>query len=146
MAKRFTDTSIWDDDWFYELSHEYKLFWFYIKDNCDHAGIWKPKTKAFKAVTDIEIDLNKALLYFNMNKQRVRLLDNGYWFLEDFFYFQYTKTSKSINLNSKVHKSVFNIYIKMNIPISSIKGVDFVISENGEQFNTYDYENIIGKF
>jgi hypothetical protein len=81
-----------------------------------------------------------------MNKQRVRLLENGYWLLEDFFYFQYIKTSKSINLNSKVHKSVFDLYFKMNIPISSIRGVDFVISQDGEQISAYDYESIIGKF
>ena len=146
MSKRFTDTEIWDDDWFYELSPEYKLFWFYIKDNCNYAGIWKPKVRSFQALSDVEINLDNALKYFNFNKQRVRLLKNGYWFLEDFFYFQYVKTSKSINLNSRVHKSIFDIYRKMDIPISSVKGLDFVISENGEQFDAYDYENMIGKF
>jgi hypothetical protein len=34
----------------------------------------------------------------------------------------------------------------MNIPISTVRGVDFVITENGEQLTAYDYENIIGKF
>ena len=88
MAKRFTDTEIWEDDWFYELSVEYKLFWFYLKDNCDHAGIWKPKTRAFKSMTDVEVNLDKALQYFNTGKQRIRVLHSGNWFLEDFFYFQ----------------------------------------------------------
>jgi len=143
MAKRFTEITIWEDDWFYELSPEYKLFWFYIKDNCDHAGIWKPKTRAFRAVTDIEIDLDKALSFFNLNKIRVRVIANGYWYLEDFFYFQYVKTSKAINLCSRVHKSIFDIYLKMGVPISSVRGIDYVISESGEKFNIADYEYMI---
>ena len=49
-----------------ELSPEYKLFWFYIKDNCDHAGMWKPKIRAFKSATGIEIDLDKALEGFRI--------------------------------------------------------------------------------
>ena len=125
--KRFTDTKIWDDDWFYELSVEYKLFWFYIKDDCNHAGIWKPKVRVFKAMTDIEIDLEKAIRYFNHDKQRIRILDNGSWLIEDFFKFQY---GPKINLNSRVHLSVVNEYASHNIPLSSITGVCEVIKDN----------------
>ncbi len=142
MSKRFTDVNIWEDDWFYELSPEYKLFWFYIKDNCDHAGIWKPKTRAFKSVTDIEIDLKKALTYFNMSKPRVRVLSNGYWFLEDFFFFQYVKTAKSLNLCNRVHKSVFDIYLKMGVLPSSVRGIDYIVGENKEKYAVGDYERL----
>ena len=137
MAKRFTDINIWEDDWFYELSVEYKLFWFYIKDNCDHAGLWKPKTRAFKNVSDVEIDLDKDLEYFNMGKQRIRVLGSGYWFLEDFFLFQYVKTAKSINLNNKVHNSVYELYLKNDIKVSSVRGINHVIDASG---NIYEAE------
>lgn len=41
MAKRFGDTDIWKKQrWFRKLSPEYKLAFCYIKDQCDHAGIW----------------------------------------------------------------------------------------------------------
>ena len=41
MAKRFTDTEKWKDPWFCALTEKEKLFWVYIVDNCDHAGIWR---------------------------------------------------------------------------------------------------------
>lgn len=41
MAKRFNDTDIWKKQrWFRKLSPEHKLAFCYIKDQCDHAGIW----------------------------------------------------------------------------------------------------------
>jgi len=39
MAKRFTDTEKWNEDWFLEIINPHKLFWIYICDNCNHAGI-----------------------------------------------------------------------------------------------------------
>lgn len=137
MAKRFTETTIWEDDWFFELSPEYKLFWFYLKDNCNHAGIWQPKIKIFNAATDTDIDLNKALNYFNYGKQRVRVLESGHWFLEDFFSYQYATSSKTLNLSSKVHESIYKIYVTEKILLSSIKGIDYVCEDN----ITYTVEN-----
>lgn len=40
MAKRFTDTELYEKDWFVALSPDYKLFWHYITSKCDTAGIW----------------------------------------------------------------------------------------------------------
>lgn len=137
MAKRFTKTDIWNDDWFYELSPEYKLFWFYIKDDCDFAGVWQPKTRAFKSATDLNIDLNKALEYFNFGKQRIRVLDNGRWFLEDFFVFQYGET---LNLSNRVHSSILSTWERSNIPLSSIKGLQQIKDQQGEFWNSEEFE------
>ena len=126
MAKRFTDTGIWDEDWFYELSLEYKLFFFYLKDSCDHAGIWKPKTRAFMSATDVEISLEKALEYLNTGKKRVRVLPNGKWFIEDFFAFQY---GSRINLNNRVHQSVLQCYQDNDISIGSVRGIKQAMRE-----------------
>src|SRR3990167_10770292 len=41
MARRLTDTEKWKDDWFINLPLIEKMFWIYLLDNCDHAGIWK---------------------------------------------------------------------------------------------------------
>ena len=45
MAKRFTDTMKWNEDWYLDLALVDKLFWIYICDNCDHAGIFKPNKR-----------------------------------------------------------------------------------------------------
>jgi hypothetical protein len=140
MAKRFTDTDIWKDDWFYELSVEYKLFWFYLKDDCNHAGIWKPKTRVFKSMTDVEINLDKALQYFNAGKQRIRVLHNGSWFIEDFFLFQYTKKSRSLNLRNRVHESVLDTYLNNGIIPQTVKGLDFIISKDGVKYLTSEFD------
>lgn len=40
MAKRFTDTDKWERPWFRGLQNKYKIFWCYVLDKCDVAGIW----------------------------------------------------------------------------------------------------------
>ena len=87
MSKRYTDTNIWSEDWFIDMPLPYKMFWFYIKDNCDHAGIFKPNIKKYCLLNEVKIDLYKALEYLNSGKDRIRVLDNGHWLLEGFIVF-----------------------------------------------------------
>ena len=44
MAKRFTDTDKWKDDWFISLSNDYKIIWQWLLDNCSHSGLCKRST------------------------------------------------------------------------------------------------------
>lgn len=41
MAKRFTDTKKWDDDWYLDLPPRMKCVWANLLDNCDGAGLIK---------------------------------------------------------------------------------------------------------
>ncbi|KUG26705.1 hypothetical protein ASZ90_003446 [hydrocarbon metagenome] len=96
------------------------LFWLYIKDTCDHAGIWKPNKKIFEFLIEEKIDLEKALEYFNDQKERVIVLKNGDWLLADFFFFQYGQT---MNLANRVHKSVYDRYKELEVNLRSIRGL-----------------------
>ena len=118
--KRFTETTIWDQDWFLELPKEYKLFWFYIKDKCDHGGIFKPNCKQFSLLNECTINLSKSLEYFNKDKNRIEVLDNGNWLLTDYFVFQYGGT---LNTSNRVHLSVNQLYIKNGVNMTSIRGL-----------------------
>jgi hypothetical protein len=123
MAKRFTETTIWDEDWFVKLPPAYKLLWFYIKDKCNHAGIWKPNIETFQYFNQTEIDLSKALNFYNKGKERITILVSGHWLITDFFVFQY---GNKFNIENKVHKSVYDIYLQEGAmtPLSrSIEGV-----------------------
>ena len=41
MAKRFTDTDKWQDEWWGSLPNDYRMIWLYLVDRCSIAGIWK---------------------------------------------------------------------------------------------------------
>lgn len=127
MAKRFTQTDIWDEDWYLDLPKEYKLFWFYLKDQCNHAGIWKPNIILFNAMIGCKINLNKALVFFNNGKERISVLNSGHWFINDFFVFQY---GGIFNPQNRVHKSIECIYNQEGVILTSIRGLKEVKDED----------------
>lgn len=126
MAKRFTSTEIWDEDWFLDMPDNYKLFWFYMLAKCDHAGIFRVNLTKFNRtlVDKKKVMPTAAIQHFNNGKNRIRILSENKWFIEDFFSFQYGST---LNRNSKVHESIENIYNQADIKLTSIKGLKDLI-------------------
>ena len=117
MAKRFTDSTIWDKHWFRELEPKYKIFWFYIKDKCNHAGIW-----------DVDIELTSFQVGFDYEKEDILKtfntliipLDNPLkWLIPKFIEFQYGK----LNPNHRVHKSVISLLKKERVSIDLHKSM-----------------------
>lgn len=120
MAKRFFSTNIWDEDWFLDMPIEYRLFWFYILSGCDHAGIFKINLRSFCGLNGVKIDSETALSLLNKDKQRIRVINDSTWFIEDFFYYQYGHT---LNRNNRVHESIEEIYNRHEIKLDSIRGL-----------------------
>jgi hypothetical protein len=89
MAKRFTDTEIWQEDWFISLSEGERAFWFYLKDVCDCAGIWRPNISLANHLYGFKVDLASTLSKINTDRDRIKVLNNGRWFLVGFIPFQY---------------------------------------------------------
>ena len=121
MAKRFTSTELWNEDWFCVMPLDYKLFWYYMLSKCDHAGIYKVNVKMFNNINRTEINSNTVLELFNEGKQRIRILNEQNWFIEEFFYYQY---GSSFNLKNRVHESIYKVYKKYNIDLTSIRGLN----------------------
>jgi hypothetical protein len=118
MAKRYHDTNIWEEDWFLNLSPNHMLFWFYICDKCDHAGILRPNKSLFEKITTLQVDVDVFLKCVNsFDKIRVGVLDNGRWFLTGFIVFQYGKT---LNVNNRVHKSIIEQLEKNQVDYKSM--------------------------
>lgn len=152
MAKRFTSTEIWSEDWFLDMPAEYKLFWYYMLCECDHAGLFKVNLRSFCGLNNVKIDADKALEYFNKDKDRVRVVTKSVWYIEDFFVFQYGTT---VNINNRLHASIEKLFIKFDLKMSSIRGVlDYIdgvkdkdkdkdslvkqkSSDNGKQFSNF---------
>ena len=120
MAKRFSETEIWEEDWFLDMPNEYKLFWFYMLSKCDHAGIFKVNLKSFRGLIEVKLTSADALLYFNYGKQRVRVVSENIWYIEDFFVFQYGTT---FNINNRMHSSIEKVLKKYNIELTTIRGL-----------------------
>lgn len=100
MAKRFTDTEKWKKPFIKELPTEYKLFWIYLLDDCDMAGIWHLDFEVAELRLGTKLSEKKALGFFS---ERIVVFDNGSkWFIPDFIKFQYIELSE----NNRAHKSV----------------------------------------
>jgi hypothetical protein len=112
MAKRFTDSEKWNDAWFMDLPNKYKLFWLYLLDNCDHAGIWKVnfKVASFYIGEHLEHSEVKRIL-----ASRITPLNDEYWFIEKFIFYQYNVQKEELKSNSKVQNSVLKILNKFGI-------------------------------
>lgn len=106
MAKRFTATEKWNDPWFCGLKPIDKLFWFYLIDNCDHAGIWQVNWPLVKFHLGID---NIDMIVF---KERVQVISPETWFLPKFIEFQYNGI---LNPDNRTHASVIAILEKKGV-------------------------------
>jgi hypothetical protein len=103
MPKRFTDTNIWDQSWFLELSPEGKNIWQFLEKSSDCAGIWRIDIPEMRRKIGCKnIDLSNFLEEVNrdynkltgeaVKRNRVMIIANGtkLW-LTGFICFQYEK-------------------------------------------------------
>ena len=86
MAKRFTDSAKWDDPWFAELPSKYKLFYLYLLDECDHAGVWKVNIRKAQFMIGESLEQSEVLRHMS---GRVHKIDESYWLVVKFIKFQY---------------------------------------------------------
>jgi len=100
MAKRFTDNEKWKKLFFKSLSTVNKLFFLYILDECDNAGIWhvEPEIAEIRIGETIDIELAKS----ELGKHIHEFDDGEKWFIPFFIDFQYGTLNPSVN----AHKSV----------------------------------------
>ena len=104
MAKRFTDNTIWNLEWFMNLHPAEKTAFFYVKDQCDSVGVWTPNFKLADFHIGCKIDWEKLKERCNGN---IETLDNGKWWIIDFCCFQYGNLTEETS--NKAHLS----YIKL---------------------------------
>lgn len=109
MSKRFTDTEKWKKQFIKSLSTVHKLFFLYLLDECDHAGIWHVEPEIAEIRLGEKIDLEEIKKAFN---KHIVEFDNGEkWFIPYFIEFQYGTLNESVN----AHKSVIDRLSKYNL-------------------------------
>lgn len=117
MAKRFTASEKWEDVWFSELPSKYKLFWFYILDKCDNAGVWEKNFKVANFLIGENIPEDEAKTMF-----KERIIDLGSkWFIPKFIEFQYG----TLYEHSNPHKAVIDKLTKYGLYKNGVfKGIN----------------------
>lgn len=127
MAKRLTDSEKWKDAWFMDLPSKYKLFWIYLLDECNHAGIWKVnfKVATFYIGEHLEHSEVKRIL-----KDRIEILSDEYWFINKFIKYQYKCDIQELNPKNKAHLSAikilneYEIFKPLTSPLLGVKDKD----------------------
>jgi len=110
-----TDTNKWRKGFIKSLPSAYKLFWLYLTDECDHAGIWHVEMDIAKIRTGEDLNKEDALKLF---ESKIIPFDRGEkWFLPDFIDFQYGE----LKPGNRAHDSVISLLSKYNL-IEKIKG------------------------
>lgn len=105
LAKRFTDSAKWQKEWFRKLDPKFKCIWFYLCDNCDHAGFWPVDMglMSFQIGQDVSVsDLTAAF------GSRIEFVSETKIFIREFIEFQYGE----LNPKNNVHRSVLNLVEK----------------------------------
>jgi len=102
MAKRFTDTGIWEKEWFMKLSPKHKCLFRYLTERCDPAGVWEPNWHLATIYIGEKVDASDLMV---INDQ-VEKLSNGKIWLIGFIDFQYGKLSDKSPAHIPVFKSI----------------------------------------
>lgn len=105
MAKRFTDSTKWDREWFQDLSLKMKCAWLYLLDRCDHAGIWHVNYKLMSFSIGEKITENELRTTFG---PKLKFLKSGKILITQFVNFQYG----TLNEGNRAHLSVINLLKK----------------------------------
>lgn len=137
MAKRFFASEIWEEDWFLDMPNEYKQYWFYMLAKCDHAGIFRVNLRTFRGLIEVNLSSNRALELINTGKQRIRVIKEDVWLIEDFFVYQY---GPKFSIKNRVHLSVAAIYEKHGIDLTSIRGL--IVPKHGVKDKDKDNEEV----
>lgn len=107
MPKRFTDTQIWEKEWFMKLKPIHKCLWRYLTERCDQSGVWEPNWQ----LASIYIGEKVSQLDLQALGDQIEIMGNGKVFIPDFVNFQYGQLSDK----SPAHKPVFAAIKKNNL-------------------------------
>jgi hypothetical protein len=113
MPKRMTVTEKWDDPWYLALSPQAKLIFEYLRDKCDHIGIWKVNIDSLRkeAKFSPKVDIEKHINELNEVADEIGEDEKIEWFpgkryiwICNFLKVQY---GGILNVKSSMHRTIF---------------------------------------
>jgi len=145
MSKRFTCTDKWKKNFIKNLPAKYKLLWFYILDDCDHAGIWHTDFEVASIRIGEPVTVQESLKYFG---DKIIIIDSGEkWYIPAFIDFQYGE----LNPENRVHKSILTILNKYKIkpltsPLQGAKDKDKDMDKDKDKNKEGKFEEVWQKY
>lgn len=135
MAKRFTDTEKWNDDWYISLSNDYRIIWQWLLDNCNHAGICKRSIRLLNLMCNTNISEKELIDHMG---GRVITKENN-WFIPKFLKFQYANLHSERKVIISVVKELEKHDLFSLIPESF--GNDYLIIKDKDKDKDKDISN-----
>ena len=122
MAKRYIDTTLYDQKWFQSLHPVYKCFWHYICSKCDHAGIWEVNINLAQFSIDpegimgVKLEYDELLELFDL-----RIIDLGRdkWYITKYVIYHH---GELLHPKNNFHMSVVKILEKHNLVDEYVDG------------------------
>lgn len=118
MAKRFTASDKWEDAWFRQLSAVSKLFWLFILDRCDTAGIWKVDWNLASFCIGAPVDVHILKVF----EGRIEKLKEDKLWIVRFVEFQYGILKESSPPHKYIIKALSNHGLLQRVEEGLIKG------------------------
>ena len=137
MSKRLSDSTKWNRPFLRKMKSAYKLFWLYLLDECDHAGIWIVDFEVARLKLGEKIDEKGAIE--NFGDRFIIFDDNSKWFIPDFISFQYGNLAE----NNRVHVSVIQILKRYNLIDSENKPLISPLLGAKDKERDKDKDNIV---
>lgn len=142
MAARFIDTELWSEDWFCELGVEHQLFWVYVTNQCNNAGVWKPNKIDFEIKSRVKINMDAFLQKVNERgcTERIIITATGRWFLTGFVKFQWFNKIESFDLvlTNRLHKHIHTLLVKDKVNLKKIRGLREVLETSKDKVKDKD--------
>lgn len=135
MAKRFTDTQIWEKEWFMALNPRLKCLWRYLTERCDQSGVWEPNWQ----LASIYIGEKVSQVDLVAFGKHIEILESGKVFIPDFINFQYGRLSES----SPAHNPVFRAIEKNRLSNRLFNRVSNTLKEKEKEKEEDKEEEIV---
>ena len=117
--KRFTASEKWQDEWFQELKPTLKLFWVYVCDQCDAAGVWKVNIRLASFQIGEPLDSAEIITAF---EGRIEDIGKGRWWIVQFVSFQYGTLSESCAPHRRILQLIANHGLEQRVGLPLRKG------------------------
>lgn len=129
MAKRMTDTEIWQKEWFLKYSLKQKVLLRFLFDSCDCAGVYDPNYMLLKVYIGEDVT-EDDILGLNQDKIHIELLEDGKFFIPDFVSFQCGELSENCRPHIKVIETLKKHGLYEKVCEGYVKGINTLEEKN----------------